>query len=114
MSASVRPVRARQHAAAGVTLEFMDEVVEQLVSFCHWYQVNKGKELDREALSRAAAELLQQHGAMISYHVVDHLVMASIATGRYEVLKDEGTREAADAALADLGLTARELERHWH
>ncbi len=114
MSASLRPVRAQQPAAAGLTLEFMDDVVEQLVSFSLWYQVNKGKELDREALSRAASELLQQHGAVISYHVVDHLVMASIATGRYEVLKDEGKREAADAALADLGFTARELERHWH
>ncbi len=114
MSASLRPVRGHQTAAAGLTLEFMDDVVEQLVGFSLWYQVNKGKELDRHALSSAAAELLQEHGALISYHVIDHLVMASIATGRYEVLKDDQKRRAADAALADLGFTALELERHWH
>lgn len=114
MSASTRPVRGHRAAAAGLTLEFMDEVVEQLVNFSLWYQSSQELDLDRDGMSRAAWELLLKHGAVCSYHVADHLVTACIAMGRYEMLRDARTRQAADTALCDMGFTVHELEQHWH
>jgi len=114
MSASVQPVRGSQQRASGLTLELMDEVIDHMVRFGLWYQVNKGKDLDRDGLRQAAVQLLQQHGAVASHHVIEHLVIASVAMGQYEVLRDQTTRDATDAVLGDLGFTARELEQCWH
>lgn len=114
MSASIRPFRGQQVAVAGLTLEIMNEVIEQMMDFSLWCQVNRDKDLDREGLRQAAAQLLQLKGAIVSHHVIDHLVTAAVVMGQYEVLRDQQQWQPADEQLAELGFTACELERHWH
>jgi len=97
-----------------ITLEKLGDLVDQLVDFYVWNQVNAQRDLDREKLHKAATALLQLHDLHVNTHVVDYLMVSAIATGRYEQMQDPEQMELADSVLGELGFSVHEIQRHWH
>lgn len=107
-------LRLDLHTTRYTTLEKLVDLVDQLVDFYVWHQVNAQRDLDREEIHKAATALLQLHDIEVTPHVVDYVMVSAVATGRYEQLHDTEQTEHADSVLGELGFSVHEIRRYWH